>query len=85
MAVNPNGDVLERTLVQQTAADKLKSIASMQVVTTATVIGTITVQGIVSPTNTYKVEQRAQATKGEVPEDSNGLGYVFNNLTDTQV
>jgi hypothetical protein len=85
MAVNPEGDELERDLIVQTPEDKLKDIGKLQVATTASVFGTTPLQGVVSVTDNYKREQRAQATQGETPEDVNGLGYNFNNTTEPQV
>jgi hypothetical protein len=85
MPVNPNGDELERDLIEQTPNETLKAVGQTQVATTASAFGKIPIQGVVSVTDTYKREQRAQATQGETPEDVNGLGYQFTNTTENQV
>lgn len=85
MPVNPDGDELERDLIVQTPTEKLKDVGKTQVATTASAFGRIAVQGVVSVTDNYKREQRAQATQGEVPEDVNGLGYEFTKTTENQV
>ena len=85
MPINPDGDELERDLIEQTPAEKLKDIGKLQVATSASAFGNITIQGSVSITDEYKKAERAQATQGENPEDINGLGYQFTNTTEPQV
>lgn len=76
-------NILEQEFTVETAADKLARVGRTTVISGASIQGAQLVLPVVYRASMYKVDERFSITQ-EVPYDF-GYGYIFNNLTFTEV